>query len=179
MMERDALWWEVQARCGRTPELTDQLWKYLLGTEDFATVALDALEAAALEECPECADRELAGDDDADDEAEDAEDDEDEVDATEHLMEAEEALARYKRGEPAARVLVDLLEAILGAEQLEGIARARRSAQCEAVRSRVERQRANLSKLQQGIAKNAQKLAAMEAALAEHTSLPAKRPSRG
>lgn len=161
MTERDALWWEVQGRIARTPELLDQLWKYLLGTEDFATAALDALEEAAYAECPECGGL-GSGDDDGEDP---------------HTTAAEKALARYGQGEPAARVLVDLLEEILGAKPLADIARVRLSAQCEALRSRIEKQNAELSKLTGRIDKNVQELAALEAELAALAPPSAKVPA--
>ncbi len=74
-------------------------------------------------------------------------------------------------------MLVDLLEEILGAKPLADIARVRLSAQCEALRSRIEKQNAELSKLTGRIDKNVQELAALEAELAALAPPSAKVPA--
>lgn len=155
---RDALWWEVQRRIARTPALIDLLLPYLRGTEDFSTAALDALEEAEALECGGSADHD--GDQDEP-----------------HKTAAENALARYGQGEPAARVLVDLLDELLGATALENIERVRLSAQCEALRSWIQRQHADQAKLADRLDKDVQELARLEAALAALAPLPAKTSS--
>jgi hypothetical protein len=134
----------------------------LIGVADFSSSALDALEAYADAECSKCGGlRPLAHDCDHDDP---------------HKI-AAQALARYGQGEPAARVLVDLLKAILGAKPLADIERVRLSAQCEALRRRIEQQRAEYSKLAEWIEQNSQALVALEAEFSALAPMASKVPS--
>jgi hypothetical protein len=176
-VERGALWWEVQRRISRTPEIAERLHSYLIGVADFEAAALDALEDAVTEECPECADRPLdiaepEGPEEPEPEGAQPEDTDLDNDAdtdTAAVAAATIAMERYAAGVSAAEVLSDLLYEILGVDVMHETPVVRLRLRCEALRTQLAQQRVEQEQVTARVAKTEHILATWEADLALHT----------
>ena len=129
MTERDATWWVVTERVGGNLELAELLHRYLVGVDDFVTVALDAMETLQADVAEAASEAEA--------EAMVAED------SPAHTA-ATAALTALKEGASSEKVVFDLLRALVNPLEVEAVLKIRTRAHVRQIRKQLTARREEL-----------------------------------